>query len=216
MSSAGIDALAMFARVAAIAGGIVAIPAFVRGSATVKFALLWMVLTYAPYTAWEGDFAQASRYLYLPAVGACVLAAKAIGGIESWGRRRWERGAATVTGLALAVIVIVNGAATQIWIRRNAENGVVREAFVDALFRAERIFDESKEIYIEVPARKYVDLRYACEFVSAKPVSCIAVTSEELPEVAIRSASLEEPVYWLRVSTQGFEQIYPARVGSVP
>ena len=193
--------------VTAIVGHSLAIFGLWRGTPLVRFLILFIYLTFSPYTLWEGRFAGAIRYMYLPSVGFSILAALAIGKVAAYfdTKRALRIAVPAMVILLLAVNLVI----VQTWVQRHVENSHFRRAFVSDLLTRYNDVEPGTYIYIEVPAIKFVDLREACTLVFEQEVTChIFVSgSEKAKDVATVDSSA--PVFWLKATAEGVQQVFP-------
>jgi hypothetical protein len=137
----------------------------IRGSARMRFAVAWILVTLLPVSFFTWD--NAPRYLYLPAVGFAMLAADLVLGLGSLIARRLSPRA---TQLAVAVIVVLLTARFAMFAKKAADSFPARTAgyqrFVDELRRAnphpvpgsrvvieQRFLEGIPELYREPAAR---------------------------------------------------------------
>lgn len=193
----------------AIAGHSLAVYWFWKGSALVRFALALIYLPFLPYTFWQGSFAGAPRYLYIPSIGFSLLFAFLLVRLHDYLRERGKPGYRLVVPSVVAALLVVNLIVIQVWVQRHVENSTLRRAFVTQLESDYQDIDPEARIYIEVPAGKFIDLRSACRLVFRQPVRCEAFVSGERSLADITGSSSGEPIYWLRVTAEGFRQVYP-------
>lgn len=190
------------------AANLVAVWLVVRGQPVVKFLTLWIFITYLPYALWNGNLAQAFRYLYLPYIGFAILAASGLGAL----RRRLEsarwRPARLAVSAGLVAFVLANVVVIQIWIRQYNENGAFRRAFVTELVEWAPTVPAGSQIYIEVPEYKYLDLMFSCVLVFAEPVTCQALWPDG-PAAPVTTLPETTPVYWLVAGVDGLTQRTP-------
>lgn len=176
-----------------------------RGPALLRFAVAFMYLTFLPYTLWEGAFAGALRYRYLPAIGFSLLVAWLLLQLHArWQTARGGWRPVAVPAL-VAAIVAVNILFVQVWVQRHLESSAVRRTVVTGLAARAAEFAPGARIYLEVPEAKFIDLGNACELLFDQPMTCTAfVTGQPAP------TELTANVFWYRVAADGLQQIFPA------
>jgi hypothetical protein len=205
----GVQIVHVITGALAIAATAVAVVGIWKGTALVRFGLALIYLPFLPYTLWDSGFAGAIRYRYLPAIGFALLVAlllvhaheklRSRGGIA----RRW------IVPAAVAALVAVNVFVVQIWVRRHVDNSALRQAFVTELAAGYQHVEAGAQIFIEVPEQKYQDLKEACTLIFDRPVQCNAFLYGEVSSADVADASSARPVYWLRSTESGIEQLYP-------
>jgi tetratricopeptide (TPR) repeat protein len=96
-----------------IAAGVVA----ARGSRRAAFALAWIAVTLAPVLRFGtfGDVLLADRFLYLPSVGAALLAARAIPAVAACASLRLRRAGAAAAFLVVGGLTLLAARQTAIW-----------------------------------------------------------------------------------------------------
>lgn len=188
--------------IVALIGNGLALYGLWKGSELVRFAIVFIYLTFLPYILWEGGFAGAFRYRYLPAIGFSLLVALWVMRLyDQQAPRLWLRYALPA---AVGGVVLFNVAVLQVWVRRHIENSDFRRAFVTELLAEYGQVAPGTHILIEVPEVKYVDLGEVCQLLYAHDVECEAVWAEN---VSVKEA--DDALYWLRATPNGIEQIYP-------
>lgn len=203
--------------VLALVGHALAVYGFWRGSSFVRFGIAFIYLTFLPYTLWEGGFAGAIRYMYLPAVGFSLLLAlflarlhHRLGSKESTGlSNKAPRRIQWIVPVLVGLLLIFNLVVIQTWVQRHVENSALRRVFVTELIANYADVEPGTKIYIEVPAVKYVDLREACTLIFEQDVACKVFVSEDVSAIDGVTDDHSEPVYWLRMTHEGLEQVFP-------
>lgn len=193
----------------AIVGHALAGICFWKGSPLVRFALALIYLPFLPYTLWQGDFAGAPRYLYLPSIGFSILLALFLIRLYDYLREKERLGYRLVVSGFVTILVVANLIVIQVWVQRHIDNGKFRRPFLTQLATDFQDVKPGSRIYIEVPAEKFTDLEASCKLVFRQQVHCEAFVSGERSIADVTSSVSEKPVYWLQATTEGFSQIYP-------
>jgi hypothetical protein len=193
----------------AIVGHVLAGICFWKGSPLVRFALALIYLPFLPYTLWRGDFAEATRYLYLPSIGFSILLALFFVRLYDYLRQRDRFGYRLVVSGFVTILVVANLIVIQVWVQRHIENGKFRRPFVTQLATDFQDVEPGCRIYIEVPAEKFTDLEASCVLVFRHWVHCEAFVCGERSIADVTRGVSEKPVYWLQATTEGFSQVYP-------
>ncbi|MFC2023893.1 hypothetical protein ACFLT5_04080, partial [Chloroflexota bacterium] len=109
-----------------------------RGSWRVRYWVLWIVLTYLPFTGFKGGWAGPYRYFYLPAVGYSALLAMGLWRLRAALGRRISWTAANAATVVLIVLwFAVWAAPSRVWENRMVDNGQVRRAVIDEVRRVQ-------------------------------------------------------------------------------
>lgn len=194
----------------AVAAHTLAILCFWRGTALIRFALALIYLPFLQYTLWHGNFANASRYLYLPSIGFSILLAILLIKLHDTLRSKEGLGYHLIMPGLTALVVLVNLVMVQVWVRQQVENGKFRRPFVTQLASNFQNVEPNARIYIEVPQEKFVDLEASCDLVIRQPVQCEAFVAGERSLDEISANSNGQVIYWLQATNKGFSQLYPA------
>lgn len=193
----------------ALAGGALAAYVFWKGSSLARFGVALIVLSFLPYSLWEGAFAGAIRYRYLPALGFSLLLALFAAHAHDRLRQAPRIGYRWIAPVAAAALCMVNVFFVQVWVQRHLENSVVRRALVAGLRDSYPDLAAGSVIYIEVPEEKYGDLKEACALLYRQPVECQSFVTGD-PSPALPDSPGPASMLWIRVSADGIEQVYPA------
>jgi tetratricopeptide (TPR) repeat protein len=148
---------AALAGIATLAAALAAWLALHRRAPAAAWGVVWLFVPLAPalMVAFFPSSPQADRYLYIPAIGACILVAEALG----WLARRARPAARAVAVTACALIVATGGVATHraaaIWhdsetlgragIALEPRSIVMRLELIHALLNANRL-DEARDV----------------------------------------------------------------------
>lgn len=194
----------------AVAGHCAALLLLWRGSPVVKFAVAFTYLTFLPYSMWQGDFAAAIRYRYLPAIGFSLLIALFLARLnQRMLGSRTHAGRYIVPGL-LALLLVTNVILVQTWVRRHLENSSFRRLTVMQLADNYSTATPGTRFLIEVPAEKFVDIGRACLLVFLQPTRCQAFVDTKTAPVDLgANPDGSVPTYWLRATDEGLRQVYP-------
>ena len=181
-----------------------------KGSASIRFAVALIYLTFLQYTPWQGHFIEAPRYLLLPSVGGALLMAWAFLALLTHGRIKgvlWRRAIIGVVALYMLANIIV----IQTWIGQHIENGHFRRTVVTDLHRNYLDVVEADDlVWIEVPSEKYTDLADSCRLVFQQYfVRCLTYVAGEALPSAVEKLPAERTFYWLEATPQGIFQRYP-------
>ncbi len=198
----------------AIAGGVLAAYVFWKRSPLARFGVAMIVVSFLPYTLWEGTFAGAIRYRYLPAIGFSLLLALLATHVHDYLRQTGKPLGSRIVPAAVAVLFLANVFFVQVWVQRHLENSVVRRALMTGLINGYPDVAAGTAIYMEVPEEKYSDLKDACTLLYRQPVLCQTFVSGGPMPVPPDTASAA-PVLWVRVTADGLEQIRPP-YGQIP
>ena len=182
---------------------------FWKGSSLVRFTLALIYLPFLQYTLWQGDFAKAPRYLYLPSIGYSILLALILMRLYAYLRQKEDLGYRLIVPGIVTMLLVANLIMNQVWVQRQITNGKFRRAFVTQLAANFQEVKPGSLIYIEVPAAKFTDLAFSCRLVLQQPVNCEAFVSGERSIANVTRSVGEKPVYWLQATSAGFNQIYP-------
>lgn len=194
----------------AVAGNLLAAYGLWKGSSLVRFALALVYLPFVPYTLWQGGFAGASRYRYLPAIGFSLLVALALVRLHAQlSKRHGTRFRLWVVPAVVAILLVANLGVAQVWVQRHVENSALRRAFVTDLATRYEGVEPGTRIFIEVPATKFGDLSEACELVFEQPVQCQAFVAGSLSLEDVASRGSAGSVYWLQATGEGIYQVFP-------
>jgi hypothetical protein len=206
-----IEAISWLTKIAAAFGVLMSAYVFWRGSRLVRFAILFVFLTFLPYTLWQGTYAGPPRYRYLPAIGVSILLAlfltKAHTRLSTTTKLR--RIYLMTVPMIVTIMVAANLGVTRVWIQQHLANSTFRKTFVTRLAQHFAQVEPGAHLYIEVPAEKFVDLSGACYFVLRQPVHCQTIVSGSRSLEEVISETNGAPLYWLRASSQGIDQLYP-------
>jgi hypothetical protein len=193
----------------ALAGHTLAALAFWKGSSLVRFSLAFVYVPFLPYTLWEGGFAGAIRYRYLPAIGLSLLLAMVLVHVHRLMSTRRSAAARFAIPLVSVALVASNVVLVQVWVRRHLEASEVRRAVVTGLAGWPDPFRPDTHIYLEVPAAKYEDLGYACDLLFSQPLECETfVAGERRLEDLVKEAGAS-PLYVFRATREGLSPVYP-------
>jgi hypothetical protein len=204
-----VEAIWRFSVVLAIVGHLLAVICFWKGSSLVRFGLALIYLPFLPYTLWQGDFAGAFRYLYLPSIGFSILLALLFTKLHSYLQRRERLRYSIVVPAFVTLLLVSNLVMIQTWVRRHIANGQFRRAFVTQVAADFGDIESGSFIYIEVPLEKFVDLQEACRLIFRQPVTCNAFVSGQRSLDDITQGAHNTQVYWLQATPDGFNQVYP-------
>lgn len=194
---------------AVIAHGLAAF-CFWKGSPLVKFGIALIYLPFLQYTLWEGDFAGAPRYLFLPSLGFSLLLALLFVRIYEFLSQKEGAVYRFAVPAAATLFLLANILIVQIWVQRHIDNGKFRRAFTTQLAQDFKDAEPGTLIYIEVPEDKFTDLQFSCYLVlGTKAIRCESFVTGERSLEEISNVSNSGPIYWLQASEQGFTQIYP-------
>jgi hypothetical protein len=183
---------------------------FWKGSSLVKFGIALIYLPFLQYTLWQGDYAGANRYLFLPSLGFSLLLALLFIQIYDLLSRKEGIAYRLVTPAAVTIFLLANILVVQVWVQRHISNGKLRRAFTMQLANEFKNVEPKSLIYIEVPEAKFTDLKFACYLaLGAKAGRCEAFVTGEHSLQELSNISNSGPVYWLQATEQGFTQIYP-------
>jgi hypothetical protein len=199
----------------AIVGHIVAVLVVWRGSPVARFAVAFTYLSFLPYSLWQGDFAAAIRYRYLPAIGFSLLIALLL--VWLYDRLLERRGIGyrlIVPGL-VTLLVVINVVLVQVWVQRHIANSAFRRLAVTQLVANYSNARPGTRLMIQVPAEKFGDIGQACRLVFEQRIHCEAFAGGILPDRELKPQIGGEPTYWLQASDEGLRQIYPL-VSKVP
>jgi hypothetical protein len=190
-------------------GGLLAVAAW-RGPAVVRFALAFMLLTFLPFTLWDGNFAGAIRYRYLPAIGFSLVAALFLARLNDRWTTQARRALRYAVPAAVAALIVVNVALVQVWVQRHLANSALRRAAV--VYLAEHFADAAPgaRVYIEVPDEKFADVDDACALLFDQAVTCEAFVRGERALDDVVAAAASDRVYALSATEAGVHQVYPA------
>ncbi len=205
----GVQIVLVVTVVVAVVVTAVAIVGIWKGTALVRFALALVYLPFLPYTLWDSGFAGAIRYRYLPAIGFALLVALLLVRAHDELRSRGKTAHRRIVPAAVGVLVASNIVVVQIWVQRHVDNSVLRQAFVTELAADFLHVESGAQIFIEVPQQKYKDLKEACTLIFDRPVQCNSFLYGEVSSAEVADASSAGPVYWLRSTTSGIEQLFP-------
>ncbi len=97
---------------------------WVRGSQSVRFGVLWILISFLPFAFVAVGIA--SRYLYLPSVGFSLVLA---GLVQQW-LMHSAQGRTRVLAWGVAAIALANMALFGVWQRQQNQNGAVRQALI--------------------------------------------------------------------------------------
>jgi hypothetical protein len=159
---------------------------------------------------WDGNFAGAIRYRYLPAIGFSLVLAVSLARLnDRWGTpaRRALRYAVPV---AVAALVVVNVVLVQVWVQRHLANSALRRAAVVYLAEHFAVAAPGARVYLEVPDEKFADVDDACALLFDQAVACEAFARGERALDEMLVAAAPQRVYWLSVTEAGVRQVYPA------
>ncbi len=196
----------------AVVGNGLALYGLWRGSPLVRFAIAFIYLTFLPYTLWEGAYAGAIRYRYLPAIGFSLLVALFLMYVYGWFRENRNlamRNFSYAAPIVIIGIVLFNLTVVQIWVRQHVENSRLRQTFVTEFVADYGDVQPDSLIYIEVPAVKYSDLNEACTLIFEHDVHCKTVWDDRISPDEVSDDHYNGPVYWLRITDDGLQQILP-------
>ena len=195
--------------IAILANGL-AIYGIIKGSPLVKFAIAFIYLTFFPYTLWQGRYAGAIRYMYLPSIGFSIISALLLLYLCEVCSNKPMTTLRYLPSLLIASLIITNIIVIQIWVQRHVQNSAFRRAFVSHLAADYSNVEPGAQIYIEVPDHKYIDLGFACDLVIPHPISCESFVSAERQQFELVRKSNDSPVYFLQATQNGLKQVYPA------
>ncbi|MCP4360271.1 MAG: hypothetical protein GY796_19870 [Chloroflexi bacterium] len=180
-----------------------------KGSVLVRFGVALVYLPYLPYTLWQNEYASAPRYFYLPSVGFALLLALFLLGVHDYLRRKQFVGWRLVVPTTVLLLLLSNFLSTQVWVQRHVANGRFRRPIVLQLAEEYQTLVSGSHLFIEVPEEKFTDLEAACVLVLEPDVHCTAVISANFSFAELTADISDEPVYWLRATADGLQQIYP-------
>lgn len=196
--------------VIAVLCGLLAIFGLWKGTPLIRFSIALIILPFLPYLLWEGDFAEAPRYLYVSSVGYCFLLALLI---QTFYEKLRSHGRFIFRILPPGIIIIYltfNVLILQVWVHQQIGNAQVRRPFITQLAAQYQGIEDNALVFIEVPERGFLDLRSSCQLVFRRPISCRAfITGTPLPAELTQKLS-DRPIYWLRLADTGLVQIRPA------
>ncbi len=131
------------------------------GARLQRFFLLWVYLSFSPFTLWvNSDLSQAPRYLYIPSLGFSVLLSFLILWISNLLRERGWKQRTVLTVLLLSWMIY--SAVPYYFIQyQDYKNGEVKKDIIEQIQQLYSSFPQDSKIYIGVPAEKYKDLEYA-------------------------------------------------------
>jgi len=168
-----LDAASQGTLALAIVGNIGLAVLFWRGTPLVRFAVAFIYLTFLPYLFWEGAFAGALRYRYLPSMAFAGLVAMGVVRLhERLARRPVARG---IVVALVALQLALNVAVVQTWVSRHVRHSDVRRAAVETLLARYPNPEPGSHIVFQVPNDRFRDLADACTLVYAAPMRCEAV-----------------------------------------
>ena len=209
VSSGMVEAIWLFSIGLAIMCHLLAVICFWKGSPLVRFGLALIYLPFLPYTMWQGDFAGAFRYLYLPSIGFSMLLALLFTKLHDYLHRKERLRYSLVVPALVTLLLVSNLVMIQTWVQRHIDNGKFRRAFVTQMAADFRDIEPGSWIYIEVPLEKFVDLQEACRLIFQQPVNCNAFVSGERSLDEVTHGAYSTQVYWLQATPDGFNQVYP-------
>ena len=161
-----------------------------------RFAVAFIYLTFLPYLFWDGAFAGALPYRYLPSMAFAVLVA--LGVVRLQRRLAGRRLARFVVPVLVALQLALNVTVVQVWIDRHVRYSDVRRAAVETLLTRYPNPEPGSHIVFEVPSDRYRDLADACTLVYAARMRCEAVVAK--PESASGRLARDEQAILLQVS----------------
>ena len=175
---------------------------FWKGTSLTRFALALIYLPFLQYTLWEGSFAGATRYLYLPSIGFSILLAILWVNLydylnsKEWFIYRWG------VPVLVSVFLIANLVIIQVWVQQHIDNSKIRRPFVTQLEAKLQNIEPNAVIFIEVPTKKFTDLGGSCRLALEQTVDCFAYVSgdiqaEEQLLNKLANTPAETPIYWL-------------------
>lgn len=209
MSPGFVEAIWQFSIGLAIAAHLLAVILFWKGSARIRLALALTYLPFLPYTLWQGDYAGAFRYLYLPSIGLSMLLALLLVRLHDRLRRNHGLGHGYVVPGLVTLLLVANLIVIRVWVDRHIDNGQFRRAFVTQLASEFQDIEPGAWIYIEVPQAKFVDLQAACRLIFPQPVNCRAFVRGERSLEDVTGGDHKTQVLWLQATPEGFNQLYP-------
>lgn len=205
----GVTVVHLLTAAAAIAATGVAMYVFWKGDKLVRFALALIYIPFLPYTLWDNGFAGAIRYRYLPSIGFALLLALLVAHVYSRLRARGQIAYRLAVPAALAALLAVNLVVIQIWVGRHVDNSVLRRNFVGEFAARYENAAPGTQFLIEVPEKKYKDLKETCTLIFDRPVTCEAYLYGGISPDRMAEAQTSTPVYWLRITDDGLQQLFP-------
>ena len=209
-----VSIIEVISLVVAVVANLLAIYLFWKGSTLVRFALALIYLPFMQYTMWHGSFAGAPRYLYFSSIGFSILLALLLSRIYDYLRQHRLRASQLAFFALVAGIFLYNFAIIRVWIQADINNGYFRRAFVTDLNANFQEIEPEAQVYIEIPEYKYRDLSYVCGMIFEPAPNCEVVIDGDYTLDEVTSETSNAPVYWIRATDEGIEQIYPPVIAS--
>jgi hypothetical protein len=202
-----VESIWILSIVISVVCGLYAIFGLWKGTPQIRLAIALIVLPFLPYLLWEGDYAEAPRYLYVSSVGYCML----LGIIFQRLFKQFRNHSRSIFRIFTPGIIILylffNVLILQVWMRQQIDNAQIRRPFVTQLHAQYQDIEDDARIFIEVPDKGFLDLASSCLLVFRRPISCQSfVAGTPLPAELTQNSS-GQPIYWLRATDNGLVQV---------
>jgi hypothetical protein len=203
--------------VISIIGHFIALLCLWKGSSLVRFSLALIYFPYLQYSLWVGGFAGAPRYLYLSSIGYCILLAIGTMWLYDYLANHITLSRYRVlVPIGVLIFMLANIFVIQIWLQQQVENGKVRRAFIEQFLEEFQDVDSNTLFVVEVKQDKFLDLKTFCLLAVSQAARCDAHLEGERTVNDVVEKSSGHPVYWLKLTNNGFDQLYPGELTGTP
>jgi len=128
---------------------------WVRGSQSVRFGVLWIVISFLPFAFVAVGIA--SRYLYLPSVGFSLVLA---GLVQQWLLQSAQK-RTRVLAWGMAAFALANMTLFGVWQRQQNQNGAVRQALIRQMAALPERAPQTAAVCVAHVSTKYHDIDLA-------------------------------------------------------